>query len=174
MRQAILRDPARAPDVGEPRLHPSAGAVAVGARKFLIAYNIHLNTRDIDIARRVAKAVRQSSGGLPYVKAIAVNLRSRNLAQVSMNLTDFERTPLHTVFEAVEKAAAGYRTKIVGSEIVGLVPARALDADAISSLRLENFSATQVFENCLQSAENRLANRTTKDTERVLPELRPK
>jgi len=161
LRETVLRDPTRAPNVGEPRLHPSAGAIAVGARKFLIAYNINLNTPDVEIAKRIARAVRYSSGGLPCVKAIGVDLRSRGLAQVSMNLTDFEQTPLRKAFDAVKSEAARYGVEIAGSEIVGLIPQRALDADAISSLRLENFSATQVFENRLQSAENRVTNGTT-------------
>lgn len=174
LREAVLRDPQRAPDVGEPHLHPSAGAIAVGARKFLIAYNINLNTPDIEIARRVAKAIRYSSGGLPCVKAIGVDLQSRRLAQVSINLTDFEQTSLRTVFEAVKNEAARYICEIAGSEIIGLVPQRALDADAISYLRLENFSATQVFENRLHSAENRLTNGTVEDMGSARPELRPK
>ncbi|MGH9575352.1 MAG: glutamate formimidoyltransferase [Candidatus Acidiferrales bacterium] len=174
LRDAVLRDPDRTPDIGEPRLHPSAGAIAVGARKFLIAYNINLNTPDIQIAKRVAKAIRYSSGGLPHVKAIGVDLRSRGLAQVSINLTDFEQTPLRMVFEAVKNEAARYNSQIIGSEIIGLVPQRALGANAISSLRLENFSATQVFENRLQWAENRLTNGTTEDMESARPELRPK
>ena len=172
LREAILRDPERAPDVGEPRLHPSAGAIAVGARKFLIAFNINLDAPDIEIAKRVAKAIRYSSGGLPYVKAIGVHLRSRGLAQVSMNLTDFERTPLRKAFDAVASEAARHGAAIAGSEIVGLVPRRALDADAISSLHLENFSATQVFENRLQSAENRLTNSKMVDMESARPEPR--
>jgi glutamate formiminotransferase len=174
LRVAVLHNPERAPDVGEPQLHPSAGAVAVGARKFLIAYNVNLNTSEAAVARRVAKAVRYSSGGLPYVKAIAVDLRSRGLIQVSMNLTDFEQTSLRKVFEAVANAAARYGATIAGSEIVGLVPERALEPEAISSLHLENFSATQVFENRLQWAENRLTNSTTKDLESTRPELRPR
>jgi glutamate formiminotransferase len=98
LREGILRDPGRAPDIGEPRLHPTAGATVVGARKFLIAYNINLNTPDVEIAKRIAKTIRFSSGGLRYVKAMGVDLRARNLAQVSMNLTDFEQTPIHRVF----------------------------------------------------------------------------
>ena len=174
LRDAVLHDLARAPDVGEPRLHPSAGATAVGARKFLIAYNINLNTPDTKIARRIAKSIRYSSGGLPWVKAIGVDLRSRGLAQVSINLTDFEQTSLRTVFEAVKSEAARYNSQIAGSEIIGLIPERALDPDAISYLHLENFPATQVFENCLHSAENRLTNGTTEDIEATRPGSRPK
>ena len=99
--QAVLTDPARRPDFGGPALHPSAGAVAVGARKFLIAFNVNLATPDVEIARRIARKIRFSSGGLPGIKAMGVRLASRNLAQVSMNLTDFERTPPHVAYEAV-------------------------------------------------------------------------
>ncbi|MGB6390802.1 MAG: glutamate formimidoyltransferase, partial [Candidatus Acidiferrales bacterium] len=95
VRDDVLRNPDRAPDVGEPRLHPTAGATVVGARKFLIAYNINLNTPDLDIAKRIGKNIRFSNGGLRYVKAMGVDLRARNLAQVSINLTDLEQTPMH-------------------------------------------------------------------------------
>src|ERR1700681_4320855 len=118
--QEVLRNPDRAPDIGEPRLHATAGATVVGARKCLIAYNINLNTPDLDIARRIAKTIRFSSGGMPCVKAMGVDLRARNLAQVSMNLTDFEQTPIHKVFETVKREAERLGVGIVGSEIVGL------------------------------------------------------
>jgi glutamate formiminotransferase len=163
LREEVLRDPDRSPDVGEPRLHPTAGATVVGARKFLVAYNINLNTPDVEIAKRIAKAVRYSSGGLRYVKAMAVDLQSRGLAQVSMNLTDFEQTPVQRVFEMVKSEAARYGVAIAGSEIVGLVPRAALESVAGSYLQLENFSATQVFENRLQSAENEASQHSSAD-----------
>ena len=100
-----LRDPDSSPDIGEPRLHPTAGATAVGARKLLIAYNIHLNTADVSIAKKIAGAIRFSSGGLRHVKAIGVELKARGVAQVSINLTDFEQTPMHLVFEMVKREA---------------------------------------------------------------------
>jgi glutamate formiminotransferase len=158
LRKEVLLNPDRSPDVGEPRLHPSAGATVVGARKFLIAYNINLATPDVEIAKRIAKAVRFSSGGLRHVKAMAVDLRARGLAQVSMNLTDFEQTPVARVFEMVKSEAARHGVGIAGSEIVGLIPRRALESAAASYLQLENFSATQVFENRLQSAKMRCRN----------------
>jgi glutamate formiminotransferase len=96
--EELLSNSERAPDIGDGRLHPTAGATVVGARKFLIAYNINLNTPDLSIAKKIAKKIRFSSGGLPFVKAMGVDLRARNLAQVSMNLTDFEQTPIHLVF----------------------------------------------------------------------------
>ena len=153
--EEVLRNPERLPDLGEANLHPSAGATAVGARKFLIAFNINLNTPDVSIAKRIAKAIRASSGGLPFVKAIGVDLRSRGLAQVSMNLTDFEQTPIQRVFDAVKNEAAGDGVAIAGSEIVGLIPQKALEATSAAYLQLENFSVTQVFEKRLQSAENK-------------------
>lgn len=174
LRDEVLRNPDRRPDVGDPRLHPSAGAIAVGARKFLIAFNVTLNTHDLEIAKRIAKAVRQSSGGLPSVKAIAIDLRSRNLAQVSMNLTDFEQTSLRTVFETVKAEAARLRAGITGSEIVGLVPQKALDSASDIDLQLENFSVTQVFENRLQRAENKSEDHSAANRKSAQPEVRLK
>lgn len=152
LREQVLTNPERAPDVGEPRLHPTAGAVVVGARKFLIAYNINLNTPDVAIANRIARAIRYSSGGLRYVKAMGVDLRARGLAQVSINLTDFEQTPIHRVFEMVRREAARYGASVVGSEIVGLVPKKALEMTAEFFVQLENFSPAQVLENRLAAA----------------------
>jgi glutamate formiminotransferase/formiminotetrahydrofolate cyclodeaminase len=152
LREDALRDPDRAPDIGEPRLHATAGAIAVGARKFLIAYNINLNTNDVSVAKKIAKAIRFSSGGLRYVKAMGVDLKARGLAQVSINLTDFEQTPLHRVFEIVKREAKQYGCAIIGSEIVGLIPRKALELTAEFYLQLENFSPALVLENRLCSA----------------------
>jgi len=152
LRDEAPRNPERAPDVGGPALHATAGATVVGARKFLIAYNINLNTPDISIANKIAKAIRFSSGGLRYAKAMGVDLKARGLAQVSINMTDYEQTPLHRVFEMVEREAKRYGVMPVGSEIVGLVPQRALDMAADFYLQLENFSAAQVLENRLAAA----------------------
>src|ERR1700693_1281254 len=148
----VPRNIDRAPDIGEQRLHPTAGATVVGARKFLIAYNINLNTSDVSIANRIGKNIRFSNGGLRYVKAMGVDLRGRNLAQVSINLTDFEQTPIHAVFEMVKREAKRYGVSIVGSEIVGLIPKRAIELTADFYLQLENFSPTQVFENRMAAA----------------------
>jgi glutamate formiminotransferase / formiminotetrahydrofolate cyclodeaminase len=152
VREEVLRNPDRAPDVGDSRLHPTAGATVVGARKFLIAFNINLNTSDIDIAKKIAKNIRFSNGGLRYVKAMGVDLRARNLAQVSINMTDFEQTPLPRVFEMVKREAERYGASIVGSEIVGLIPRRAIERTADFYLQLENFSPAQVFENRLEAS----------------------
>jgi len=152
LREELPRNSDRAPDVGDPRVHPTAGATVVGARKFLIAYNINLNTPDIDIAKRIGKNIRFSNGGLRYVKAMGVDLKARQLAQVSINLTDFEQTPIHRVFEMVKREAERYGVAIVGSEIVGLLPKRAIELTADFYLQLENFSPAQVLENRLEAS----------------------
>jgi glutamate formiminotransferase/formiminotetrahydrofolate cyclodeaminase len=147
IRDEIAINPARRPDFGEPRVHPTAGATVVGARKFLIAYNVFLNTADVDIAKRVAKAVRFSSGGLRFVKGAGFLVRG--LAQVSMNLTDFEQTPIHRVFEFVKREAARYGVVPVSSEIVGLIPKKALEQAAEWFLQVENFDSSLILENRL-------------------------
>lgn len=154
--EALLEEmgtvPARAPDCGEPRCHPTAGATVVGARKFLIAYNINLNTPDVSIAKRIAKTIRFSSGGFRFVKSMGVMLGSRNLAQVSINLTDFEQTPMHLVFETVRREAERYGVSVVGSEIVGLIPKKAIELSAEHFLRYENFRPELVLENRVAEA----------------------
>ena len=144
LRDEIARNPARHPDFGEPRLHPTAGATVVGARKFLIAYNIYLNTPEVEIAKKVAKAVRFSSGGLRFVKGMGVPVRG--LAQVSMNLTDFEQTPVARVYEFVKREAARYGVVPLSSEIVGLIPKKALEAAAEWFLQIENFDSSLILE----------------------------
>src|ERR1700741_1049088 len=152
LREEMKKNHDRQPDVGEPKLHPTAGVTVVGARKFLIAYNVNLNTPDVAIANKIAKAIRFSSGGLRYVKSMGVELKARNLAQVSINLTDFEQTPMHRVYEMVKREAARYGAIPVGSEIVGLIPKKAIEMAADYFLQVENFSPAQVFENRLQAA----------------------
>jgi len=147
IRAEIATNPARRPDIGEPRIHPTAGATVVGARKFLIAYNVFLNTPDVDIAKRIAKAVRFSSGGLRFVKGAGFLVRGQ--AQVSMNLTDFEQTPIHRVFETVKREAARYGVVPVSSEIVGLIPKKALEDAAEWFLQVENFDSSLILENRL-------------------------
>lgn len=143
---------ARDPDIGEPRCHPTAGAMVTGARKLLIAYNVNLTTSDISIAQKIAKTIRFSSGGFRYVKAMGVLLASRNLAQVSINLTDFEQTPLHLVFETVRREAERYGVSVAGSEIVGLIPREAIELAADYFLRFENFRPGLVLENRIAEA----------------------
>jgi len=147
IRDEIATNPARKPDYGEPRVHPTAGATGVGARKFLIAYNVFLNTTDVDIAKKIAKAVRFSSGGFRFVKGAGFLVRG--LAQVSMNLTDFEQTPAHRVFEYVKREAARYGVTPVSSEIVGLIPKKALEQAAEWFLQIENFDSSLILENRL-------------------------
>ena len=147
VRQEILTNPARRPDIGESRCHPTAGATVVGARKFLIAYNVYLNTGDVEVAKKVAKAVRFSSGGLRYVKGMGVMVRGQ--AQVSMNLTDFEQTPMARVYEFVKREAARYGVTPASSEIVGLVPKKALEGAAEWFLQIENFDSSLVLEDRL-------------------------
>ena len=149
IRDEIATNPARRPDFGEPRVHPTAGATVVGARKFLIAYNVFLNTPDVEIAKKVAKAVRFSSGGLRYVKGAGFLVRG--LAQVSMNLTDFEQTPIHRVFEYVKREAARYGVSAISSEIVGLIPKKALEQAAEWFLQIENFDSSLILENRLSA-----------------------
>jgi len=149
LREELKKNHDRQPDIGEPKLHPTAGVTVVGARKFLIAYNVNLNTPDVAVANNIAKAIRFSSGGLRYVKSMGVELKARNLAQVSINLTDFEQTPMHRVYELVKREAGRYGVMPVGSEIVGLVPKKAIEMAADYFLQLENFSPAQVFENKL-------------------------
>jgi glutamate formiminotransferase len=149
LREEAPRNPGRSPDIGGPRLHPTAGATAVGARKFLIAYNIYLNASDVSVAMEIARTIRSSSGGLPNVKAIGVEMKSRGLAQVSINLTDFEVTPPHRVFEMVQREAERRGYGVAGSEIIGLVPRKAIELSRKYDLQLENFSPAQVLENRL-------------------------
>ena len=142
-----------APDFGPAAPHPSAGASVIGARMPLIAYNINLNTDRLEVAKKIASAIRQSSGGLRYVKAMGVKLDDRNLAQVSINLTNFEKTPIFRVFEMVRREAARYGVSILESEIVGLVPAAALVPAAEFYLQLERFTDAQILENKLRQSD---------------------
>jgi len=149
IRAEIGTQPARRPDFGDPKVHPTAGVTAVGARKSLIAYNVFLGTPDVQIARNIAKAVRFSSGGLRFVKAAGFLVRG--MAQISMNLTDFEQTPIHRVFEMVKREAARYGVAPVSSEIVGLIPKSALEAAAEWFLQVENFDSSLILENRLSA-----------------------
>jgi glutamate formiminotransferase / formiminotetrahydrofolate cyclodeaminase len=147
LREEVQTNPARRPDFGEARLHATAGATVVGARKALIAYNVLLNTQNVDVAKKIAKAIRFSSGGLRYVKAAGFEVRG--LAQVSMNLTDFEQTPIARAYEFVKREAARYGVMPLSSEIVGLIPKRALEDAAEWFLQVENFDSSLILENRL-------------------------
>lgn len=150
--EAIASDASRRPDIGGPQLHPTAGAVIVGARKFLIAYNINLRTEDVTVAKAIARSVRTSSGGLPAVKALGLALPSRGLVQVSMNLTDFEQTPVHVVFLEVARLAAERGVEVEESELIGLMPRKAIEMAAAGFLKLHDFHSDRVIENRIESA----------------------
>jgi glutamate formiminotransferase len=139
------------PDFGPCAPHPTAGAVAIGARPPLIAFNVNLATADLTIAKRIASIVRERDGGLPAVKALGLSVHARPLTQVSMNLTDYRRTSVAAAFAAVERAARHLGTDVVESEIVGLVPAAALPPDAAESLRLTRFDRRQILEERLRA-----------------------
>jgi glutamate formiminotransferase / 5-formyltetrahydrofolate cyclo-ligase len=141
------------PDYGPASPHPTAGATVIGARMPLIAFNINLATDRLDVAKKIAAAVRFSSGGFRYVKALGVALTDRGIVQVSMNLTNYEKTPIHRVFETVKAEAERYGVAVLESEIVGLIPAAALQTAAEQYLRLAGFTSDQVLENRLRSNE---------------------
>jgi glutamate formiminotransferase len=147
---AKMKSDGWAPDFGPAQPHPSAGASVIGARMPLIAYNINLNTDRIDVAKKIAAAIRQSSGGYRYVKAAGFKLEDRGIVQVSMNLTNYEKTPIFRVFETVKREAARYGVAILESEIVGLIPAAALHAAAAFYLQVEGFKPEQILENRLR------------------------
>lgn len=155
LRQEAPVNPERRPDLGGPGLHPTAGAVAVGARKFLIAYNINLATQEVEIARRIARAIRSSSGGFPHVKAIGVKLESRGAAQVSINLTDFERTPVEEVYQTVRREAERHGVAIADSEVVGLIPRRAFQQAPEFYRRCRNFQPDLVLEERLRALQSK-------------------
>jgi glutamate formiminotransferase len=149
LREIALIDQTRAPDLGGPGLHPTAGAIIVGARPILIAYNINLKTPDLAIAKSIARAIRASSGGLPAVKALGLPLISRGQVQVSMNLTDFNVTPPHVVFAEVSRLADAAGVALADSELIGLIPRRAVELAFAHFLKLADFVSESVIENCL-------------------------
>ncbi|GHV42465.1 glutamate formiminotransferase [Clostridia bacterium] len=149
MPQKLLR-PEWHPDFGEREIHPTAGVTAVGAREILVAYNVNLNTSDVNIAKAIARAIRGSNGGFRYCKAIGVKLAERGISQVSMNFVNFSETPIFRVFEAIRAETERYGVSIIGSELVGLAPAKALIDCAEYYLQLESFDyEAQVLENHL-------------------------
>lgn len=152
LREAIGSDPEREPDFGPARIHETAGATAVGARFFLIAFNVNLDTDDLDVANDIAKAVRHSSGGYRHVKAMGFDIADRGIVQVSMNMTDYRKSPLFRVFETIVDEAERYGVSVKGSEIVGPIPMEVLVDVAEHFLRLEDFEAQQVLESKLLEA----------------------
>ncbi|MDY0091719.1 MAG: glutamate formimidoyltransferase [Candidatus Vecturithrix sp.] len=146
LREEIGTNPDRDPDYGPDRIHPTAGAIAIGARFFLVAYNVNLDSQDIDLAKRIAKDIRESSGGFPCVKALGFELADRHIVQISMNLVNYTVTSLATVYQAIQEKAAAAGVEILESEIVGLVPQEALVDAAVEMLQIRNFSPEQIIE----------------------------
>ncbi|PWT81857.1 MAG: glutamate formimidoyltransferase [Acidobacteria bacterium] len=149
LREQIASVPERAPDVGPKRVHETAGAIAIGARPFLIAFNVNLKTNDVSHARQIARSIRARSGGLPFLKALGFELHSRGLVQVSMNLVDYGVTGMTQAYQVVKREAEKLGIEIVSTEIVGLVPRDALDRQAEYFEKLENFYEGLILENRL-------------------------
>jgi len=142
-----IKDPMWKPDFGPDQVHPTAGVTAVGAREYLIAFNVNLGTDKVEIAERIAKAVRHISGGYRYVKAIAVELKDKNLVQVSMNMTNYKKSPLFRVFETIKREAQRYGVSVIGTEIIGMVPMQAMLEVAQYYLQLDDFGINRIIEN---------------------------
>jgi glutamate formiminotransferase len=152
IREEIQTNPERRPDFGGPRVHPTAGITAVGARPPLIAYNVNLGTSNIEIATRIARAVRHQNGGLRYVKALGFELKDRGIVQVSMNMVNYQGTPLFRAFELIKREAERFGVPVLSSEIVGLVPQEALNQVADFYLQFEGFNENQILEHRLERA----------------------
>ncbi|MFN4267264.1 MAG: glutamate formimidoyltransferase [Fervidobacterium pennivorans] len=153
-----IKDPNWKPDFGPDKVHETAGVTAVGAREFLIAFNVNLGTNNIEIADKIAKAVRHISGGYRYVKAMGVELKEKGIVQVSMNLTNYKKSPIFRVFETIKREAARYGVPVVGSEIIGMVPLQAIVDTFAWYLQIDDFGTNRVI-------EERLLNELTKETE---------
>lgn len=141
-----IKDPMWKPDFGPDEVHPTAGVTAVGAREFLIAFNVNLGTTRLEVAEKIAKAVRHISGGYRYVKAIAVDLKEKGMVQVSMNMTNYKKSPLFRVFETIKREAERYGVPVVGTEIIGMVPLQAMLEVAQFYLQLDDFNANRIIE----------------------------
>jgi glutamate formiminotransferase len=153
LREQIAVEPARAPDIGPLEVHETAGALAVGARPFLIAFNVNLKTHDVAVAKQIARTIRARHGGLPFVKALGFTLSTRGLVQVSMNLVNYETTGMTAAYNAVRDEAKRCGVEIANTEIVGLVPEKAFDRDAEYFQKLEDFSEDKIFEHRLQKCK---------------------
>ena len=156
LRESVKTDPLRAPDFGPSELHESAGATVVGVREYLIAYNVDLNTNNLDIAKKIARALRGKHGGFTYAKALGFEISERNIVQVSINMTNYKMTPLFRAFEFVKREAARYGVSVIGSEIVGVTPLQALIDTADWYLQLEDFSLDQILERKIWGEEEML------------------
>ncbi len=152
VRREALAGGDHAPDLGGPEFHVSAGAVVIGARRLLIAFNMNLETKDLDVARRIARTIRASNGGLAHVKALGLPLASRGMVQVSTNLTNFEATPPHIVLQAVEREARALGVRIAGSELIGLIPRKAVEMAVRDEFRFQHFDNSRILEERLAEA----------------------
>jgi glutamate formiminotransferase / 5-formyltetrahydrofolate cyclo-ligase len=146
LRQQIGRNPAYTPDYGPDRIHPTAGATVIGARFFLIAYNVNLDTQDLALAKQIAKKIRASNGGFPCVKALGLTLEDKQVVQVSMNLTNYTVTSLATVFSAIQKEAAKAGVSVLESELIGFVPCEALSNALAELLQFQQITSEQILE----------------------------
>lgn len=153
LKKEIEINPDRKPDFGPAKMHPTAGAMVVGARKFLIAYNVNLDTEDVQIAKELAKSVREKDGGFPAVKALGFEIKDKGYVQVSMNLCDFERANMDVVFRKIKEGAEKRRVKVLGSEIYGMVPKTALEGINLKELELIGFKKEQILEERLKSSD---------------------
>ncbi len=151
IRDSIGTDPKRKPDFGPSKTHPKAGAIAIGARNYLIAFNVYLGSQNLQIAKNIANAIRHAQGGYRYVKAMGFEIKERQQVQISMNLVNYEKTPIFRVYETIKSEAARYGVPVVGSEIIGLTPLKAITRTADFYLGLENFKMNQVLEYKLKS-----------------------
>ena len=150
LREQIVTNPERAPDVGPSQIHESAGAIVIGARPFLIAFNVLLRSDDITIARQIARTIRARNGGLPFLKALGFQLQTRNLVQVSMNLVNYQVTGMGDAYDAIRRQTDALGVEIESTEIVGLIPREALDREAEYFRKLENFSEATILENQIE------------------------
>ncbi|PJE67347.1 glutamate formimidoyltransferase [Candidatus Shapirobacteria bacterium CG10_big_fil_rev_8_21_14_0_10_40_9] len=150
LKSEIQTNPERIPDFGPQKMHPTAGAIVIGARKFLIAYNVNLDTKDVQIAKDIAKQVREKDGGFPQVKALGFEIADKGYVQVSMNLCDFEKTNMDTVFRKIKEEAGKRGVKVLGSEIYGMVPKAALERINLDELQLVDFKKDQILEERLR------------------------
>ncbi|OQA93037.1 MAG: Thymidylate kinase [Microgenomates group bacterium ADurb.Bin219] len=155
LKKVIESDPERKPDFGPAKMHPTAGAMVTGARKFLIAYNVNLETKDVSIAKEIAKLVRESGGGFPAVKALGFEIAEKGYIQISMNLCDFEKTNMDTVFKKIKQEAGKRGVKVLSSEIYGLLPAAALKGINLEELQLVDFKKEQVLESRIENETGR-------------------
>lgn len=153
LREAVKTDPSRVPDFGSPELHPSAGATVVGAREYLIAYNVNLGTNNIEVAKNIAKALRFKDGGFRYAKALGFDIKERGIVQVSVNATNYKGTSLFRIFEFVKREAERYGVPVIGSEVVGVLPLQAVVDTFEWYLGLENFSSDQILEKKIWEVE---------------------